>query len=50
MIQITFILVFVPAYVLSELVPGNNINFITLSGFKYTGEPEVMSEHGVETV
>ena len=31
-----------PAYVFSELVPGNNVNFITRAGYKYIGEPEVM--------
>ena len=31
-----------PAYVLAELVPGNNVNFITRAGYKYIGETEVM--------
>ena len=25
----------------SDLIPGNNINFLTKAGFKYKGTPEV---------
>ena len=38
---LTLLLGLFPAYVLSELVPGNNVNFITRAGYKYIGEPEV---------
>ena len=27
--------------VFSALIPGDNVNFVTKSGYKYTGEPEV---------
>ena len=42
-------LFFVPTQVLSELVPSTNVNFITRSGYKYIGAPEVTSEKGVFT-
>ena len=39
--MIFVVLLFVSSCVNSALIPGDNVNFVTKSGYKYTGDPQV---------
>lgn len=39
--MIFVVLLFVSSCVNSALIPGDNVNFDTKSGYKYTGDPKV---------